>query len=124
MLDAGPHFDKFAALLGLNPSPVPPELHYHHVPVTLTAWRSAESLQLQQKTVDLYESLARGRLRTAAALRSAQNNLHATRSGLWFMASPRDCMALRQKYFTALCGFSLSLFCNYFTASPVTTVQE
>ena len=91
LLDAGPHFDKFAALLGLYPSPVPPKLHDHHV--TLTAWRSAESLQLQQKTVDLYESLARGRLRAAAALRSAQNNLHAPRSGLWFTASPRDCMA-------------------------------
>ena len=93
MLDAGPHFDKFAALLGLNPSSVPPKLSDHHVTVTLTALRSAESLQLQQQTVDQYESLARGRSRAAAALRSAQNNLHATCSGLWFMASPRDYMA-------------------------------
>ena len=90
-LDAGPHFDKFAALLGLNPSPVPPTLHDDHV--TLTAWRSAESLQVQQKKMDLYESLARGRSRAAAALRSGQNNVHTTCSGLWFMASPRVCMA-------------------------------
>ena len=88
MLDAGPHFDKFAALLGLNPSLVPPKLQYDHV--TLTAWRSAESLQLQQKTVDIYESLARGR---GQRQRSDQHRTTCMLPALDSGTSQRDCMA-------------------------------
>ena len=40
MLDAGPHFDNFLT----------PEITCSTRTVTLTAWRSADSLQLQQKT--------------------------------------------------------------------------
>ena len=50
MLDAGPHFDNL--IQGQYPRNC-----MIHVTVTLTAWRSAEPLQLQKKTMDQYESL-------------------------------------------------------------------